>query len=192
MSSVAPRIRTSVLADLLPGERVRDLVLVVIGTAVLIVAGQIAIPLPFTPIPLSLGSFAVLLVGATLGPLRGLSSIALYVVIGFFGAPVFAERGSGWNFASFGYILGYLAAAGIVGLLARQKADRNFFGTLGLAGLGSLAIYTCGVPWLMGFAHIDFTTALGLGVVPFLIGDAIKIVVTSMLLPLTWRAIGKP
>src|SRR5690606_32743311 len=87
-----------VLADLIPGARVRDAALVLAGTAFLIVAGQIAVPLWFTPVPLSLATFAVLLSGATLGPTRVALSTLLYLGLGMAGAPIFASQASGWSF----------------------------------------------------------------------------------------------
>jgi biotin transport system substrate-specific component len=182
---------TLVLADLVPGARVRDIALTLAGTAFITVAGYIAIPLPFTPVPLSLATFAVLLTGASLGPVRGSASALLYLALGVLGVPLFAGGNAGWAFSSFGYILGYVVAALLVGTLARHRADRSVLTTLGLAGLGSLAIYACGVPWLAAFAGVDIATAIGLGVVPFLIGDAIKIVAMAGLLPATWRLIDR-
>ncbi|MGP6178217.1 biotin transporter BioY [Microbacterium sp. A196] len=183
----APRV--PVLADLVPGARVRDVALVLIGTAFITVAGYIAIPLPFTPVPLSLATFAVLLTGASLGPLRGGISAGLYLALGMVGLPLFANGSAGWAFSSFGYIVGYVVAALVVGTLARHRSDRNAWSTLGLASLGSLTIYAFGVPWLAAFLGVDLATALGLGVVPFLIGDAIKIAAMAGLLPLAWRLI---
>jgi len=182
---------TPVLADGIPGARARDALLVLAGTAVITVAGYIAIPLPFTPVPLSLATFAVLLTGATLGPVRGAASAGLYLLIGLVGIPVFAGGGSGWAFSSFGYILGYVLAAAAVGRLARSRADRNVWSTLGLAALGTALIYLCGVPWLAMFLGVDLATALAFGVVPFLIGDTIKIVATAIVLPSAWRYIAR-
>lgn len=186
-----PFHRTPVLADLIPGTRVRDIALVLVGTLFIAVSGFILIPLPFTPVPLSLATFAVLLTGAALGPVRGVLSAALYLVLGVVGLPIFGNGFSGWAFASFGYIIGYVVAAVIAGTLARHRADRNVWATLGLAGVGTLAIYACGVPWLAVFLGVDLWTALAYGVVPFLIGDAIKIAATAALLPGTWRLLDR-
>lgn len=190
-ASVAPSRPALVLADLVPGARVRDVALTLAGTAFITVAGYIAIPLPFTPVPLSLATFAVLLTGAALGPARGATSALLYLVLGVVGVPLFAGGNAGWAFSSFGYIVGYVIAALLVGSLARRRADRTVLSTIGLAGLGSLTIYACGVPWLAGFVGVDLATAITLGVVPFLIGDAIKIVAMAGLLPGTWRLVDR-
>ena len=191
MSTASITSTTPVLTDGIPGSRARDALLVLAGTAVITVAGYIAIPLPFTPVPLSLATFAVLLTGATLGPVRGAASAGLYLLIGLVGIPVFAGGGSGWAFSSFGYILGYVLAAAAVGRLARSRADRNVWSTLGLAALGTALIYLCGVPWLAVFLGVDLATALAFGVVPFLIGDTIKIVATAIVLPSAWRYIAR-
>ncbi|WP_448710382.1 biotin transporter BioY [Microbacterium profundi] len=197
MSTAAATRRTfPVLADLIgvnsrQGARVRDVVLTIIGTAFITVAGYITIPLPFTPVPISLATFAVLLTGAALGPLRGSASAGVYLVLGLVGVPLFAHGASGWAFSSFGYIVGYVVAALIVGALARRRSDRSVWSTLGLAAVGSLTIYAFGVPWLAAFAGIDLATAFALGVLPFLIGDAVKIVAMAGLLPATWRIVDR-
>ena len=183
--------RFPVLADLVPGARIRDVALTLGSTALITVAGYIAIPLPFTPVPLSLATFAVLLTGAALGPLRGGISAGLYLALGLVGFPLFAHGASGWAFSSFGYVVGYVVAALVVGILARRRSDRTVWSTLGLAALGSLTIYAFGVPWLAAFLGVDLVTALTLGVVPFLIGDAIKIAAMAGLLPATWTLIDR-
>ncbi len=185
-----------VLADLIrtdsrQGARLRDVFLTLAGTAFITIAGFIVIPLPFTPVPISLATFAVLLTGAALGPLRGGASAGLYLALGIIGIPLFAGGSSGWAFSSFGYIVGYIAAALLVGILARRRSDRNVWTTLGLAALGSLTIYAFGVLWLATFLGVDLITALTLGVAPFLIGDAIKIAAMSALLPATWRIVDR-
>lgn len=180
-----------VLADLIPGSRVRDIALVLAGTVFVTVAGWISIPLWFTPVPLSLATFGVLLTGATLGPLRAGLSILLFMVLGMAGAPMFANQASGWSFASFGYIIGYLVAAVVVGALARRRADRTFLGTFGMIAVGSLIIYAFGLPWLMGFLDVDLAKGLQLGVVPFLVGDLIKTAAAALLLPATWKLVNK-
>ncbi|WRS30125.1 biotin transporter BioY [Actinomycetaceae bacterium MB13-C1-2] len=179
-----------VLVDLLPKSRVKDAALIVGGAAMLAVASQVLIPLPFTPVPLSLATFAVLLIGASLGPVRAGLSIGLYALVGVVGVPVFAGFSSGWGGASFGYIIGYLAAAVVVGELARRGADRSFLGTFAAAAMGSLVVYAFGVPWLMVSTGVGFGQALAMGVAPFFIGDTVKALAASGLLPVTWKVIG--
>lgn len=195
-TQAASRPAFPVLADLIrvdsqQSARVRDVFLTLAGTAFITFAGFIVIPLPFTPVPISLATFAVLLTGAALGPLRGGASAGVYLALGVIGVPLFAGGSAGWAFSSFGYIVGYVAATLIVGILARRRSDRNVWTTLGLATLGSLTIYAFGVPWLAAFLGVDLVTALTLGVVPFLIGDAIKIAAMSALLPAAWRIVDR-
>ena len=183
--------RPRVLADLVPGALVRDIALVV-GAAVLTgIAAQISIPLPFTPVPISLQTFTVLLAGAALGPIRGSLSMLLYLVAGVAGVPWFGEQRSGWEFASFGYIIGFVLAAALVGWLARRGLDRTVPGTVGIMVLGNLVIYALGVAWLANFLAVDLPTALGFGLWPFLIGDGLKIALAAGLLPAAWKLAGE-
>lgn len=184
-----PSLSAPVLAEYIPGRRVRAVALVLTGTILLTIAGQIAVPLPFTPVPVSLATGAVVLIGAAMGPALGASSVLLYLVAGLAGAPLFADQASGWAFASFGYILGYVPAAVIAGRLARRRADRSVGRTIVLTALASLTVYACGLPWLMAFLGVDLATGLALGVTPFLIGDAVKMVAAAIVLPGAWKVV---
>ena len=190
-TTVAGRAGNAVLADLIPGARIRDAALVLSATAFLIIAGQLSIPLWFTPVPLSLATFAVLLSGAALGPARAGLSTMLYLGLGMVGAPVFASQASGWSFASFGYVVGFVPAAIVVGALARRRADRSVVTTAATAALGSLLVYAMGLPWLMAFLDVDLATGLELGVYPFLAGDALKALAAALLLPAAWRVVDR-
>lgn len=187
IASVSPRT----LADVIPGGAVRSLVLVAGGAALVGLTAQIAIPLGFTPVPLSLQTFSVLLVGAVLGSKRGVASMALYALAGVAGVPWFSAHQSGWAFASFGYVVGFILAAYLVGLLAERGSDRHVLKSVGLMVVGNLAIYAFGLAGLMLFTGWSIPVALAKGVVPFLIGDAIKIIVAAGLLPATWKLISR-
>jgi biotin transport system substrate-specific component len=154
------------------------------------VAAQISIPLPFTPVPITLQTFTVLLAGAALGPLRGGASMLLYLLVGVAGFGWFSEGHSGMAFPSFGYIVGFVVAAALAGALARRGADRSVPGTIGLMVAGNLVIYAIGLPWLMAALGVDLSKGLEFGVTPFLIGDALKIALAAGLLPATWWLIG--
>ncbi|MGH2402261.1 MAG: biotin transporter BioY, partial [Candidatus Limnocylindria bacterium] len=132
----------------------------------------------------------VLLAGAALGPLRGGLSMALYLVVGVLGVGWFSEQRSGWEFASFGYIVGFVVAAAIVGWFARRGADRSVLGTVALMAAGNLVIYAIGVSWLMTWARMGLADGLQAGVLPFLIGDGLKIALAAGLLPAAWRLAG--
>jgi biotin transport system substrate-specific component len=174
---------------------VRSIALVIGGAIFVGLTAQVSLPLPFTPVPLTLQTFSVLLVGAALGSVRGAASMALYLLAGVAGVPWFAEQGSGWAFASFGYIVGFVAAAWLVGRLAERGADRKVLPTIGMMALGNVVIYVFGVAGLMVLVPtltgkpMSLGTALAVGVLPFLIGDAIKILLAAGLLPGTWKLI---
>lgn len=173
------------------GTLARDVALVLAGAVTVTLVAQVAVPLPGTPVPLTLGTFGVLLVGASLGPARGALAVGLYVLAAGLGAPVLA----GWAVgtaatASFGYVLGYLPAALTLGLLARRGADRGVLRTALAACAATALVYATGVPWLMAATGMDLRAALAAGVAPFLVGDAIKALATAALLPASWRLLG--
>lgn len=186
MSSLST-VKAPTLADAIPGGIVRNVALVAGGAGFVGLSAQLIIPLPFTPVPLTLQTFAVLLTVAALGKWRGLASMGLYLAAGVAGVPWFSEQNSGYLFPAFGYILGFLLAAILVGHLAERGADRHVLKTAGTMIVGNLAIYAVGVPWLMLVADVSLGKALVLGVLPFLIGDVIKIVAAAGLLPATWK-----
>lgn len=194
MSSIAS-VRPRTLADVIPGGMVRSVALVVAGAALVGLAAQVRFPLPFTPVPVTLQTFAVLLVGASLGSLRGASAMALYALAGVVGVPWFADHNSGWQFASFGYIIGFIVAAWIVGRMAERGADRRVLPTVGLMVAGNVVIYVIGVAGLMLLVPTLFgkpmslSAAIAAGVLPFLLFDAIKIVAAGGLLPGAWKLI---
>jgi len=190
-SAVSPASRPLVLADVVPGARGRDVGLVVGGAAFVGLAAQLSVPLPFTPVPITGQTFAVLLTGAALGWQRGLASMLLYLVAGVAGVPWFADGSSGATAPSFGYIVGFVLAAAVVGRLAGAGADRTPVRTVGLMMLGNLLIYLVGVPWLAVALDVPLGQAVALGLTPFLLGDAVKIVLAAGVLPASWRLLDR-
>ena len=193
-----PLPRKRVLADYVPavagipasvGALVRDLVLIAAGATFVGLLAQWSIPLPGTPVPLTLGTFAVLLTGASLGGVRGLLSIGVYLVAGGLGVNWFAGHQDGWGGPTFGYVVGFVAAAALVGWLAQRGGDRTVLKTAVTMVLGNLVIYAVGVPWLMNATGMDFATALDKGVVPFLLGDGIKVLAAAGLFPAAWALV---
>lgn len=176
-----------VLADILPRTKVANAALVFGGAIFVGLSAQVAIPLPFTPVPLTLQTFAVLLVGAALGSWRGMASMVVYAAAGSAGVPWFSAGSSGWGGASYGYILGFIVAAGVVGRLAERGATLTPLRTAGLMVVGNLVIYAVGVTYLKFAIDSSWSTALSLGVTPFLLGDALKIALAAGLFPATWR-----
>ena len=130
-------------------------------------AAQIAIPLPFTPVPLTAQTFAVLLAGAALGSIRGILSMLLYTVVGLVGVPWFAEGSSGFSMPSFGYILGFIAGAGLVGWLAEAGWTRTPWTPPWPWCWGNVVIYAIGVPWLKVAMGATWAGAVQMGMTPF-------------------------
>ena len=172
-----------VLADRLGGTIAREIALIAAGTLALIVLARISIPLPFTPVPVSLGTLGALSVGTALGARRGLVSVAAYALLGIAGAPVFTGTNIGWAFASFGYILGYFLVAAIAGLAAQRGADRRVL-TMAPTALASIfSVYILGLAWMIPFAHMTLEQGLMKGFVPFIVGDLVKAAVAAGLFP---------
>ncbi|MEK2473560.1 biotin transporter BioY [Streptomyces noursei] len=197
MSTVAPTLLPgAVLADLLPAAtatraRVRDVALVAGGAVITGIAAQIALPVPGSPVPVTGQTFAALLVGASLGARRGLLSLALYALAGIAGMPWFAGGAAGAGGATFGYVLGMLLAATAVGALARRGGDRGMLRTAATMLAGNAVIYAIGVPYLALSTGMPLDRAVAVGMVPFLIGDALKIALAMGALPTAWKLAGR-
>lgn len=180
-----------VLADLVPRSLARTASLVVGGAALTGLCAQVAVPVPGTPVPVTLQNFSVLLVGAALGWRRAAASMSLYLAAGLADVPWFAGQTSGWVTATSGYLVGFLAAAAVVGFLSSRGGDRTPLRTAGTMGLGTLTIYLFGASVLALVLDVGPAEAVRLGVVPFLLGDALKVLAAAGLLPLAWRCVGR-
>ncbi|MFP8940934.1 biotin transporter BioY [Streptomyces fenghuangensis] len=186
----------AVLADVLPAStaaraRLRDAALVLGGAALTGVAAQLAVPVPGSPVPVTGQTFAALLLGAGLGPRRALASMGLYAAAGVAGMPWFAEGASGAAMPSFGYVIGMLLAAVAVGALARRGGDRGALRTAGTMAVGTAIIYAVGVPYLALATDMSAGQAVAAGLVPFLIGDALKAALAMGALPAAWKLVGR-
>lgn len=179
------------LADLLPGERARDAVLVLLGAVLTGLAAQVSFHVPGTPVPVTGQTFAVLLTGAALGLRRAGLSMLLYLAAGVAGVPWFAAHTSGYVGASFGYVVAFVAAAAVVGALAERGGDRTVPRTVATMLVGTVAIYAVGATWLAIDLGVGPGKAFSLGVQPFLIGDTLKLVLAAGLLPGTWWLVGR-
>lgn len=180
-----------VLVDRIPGARVRDAAVVVGGAGLVALCSQISIHVgSLSPVPFNLGTFAVLLVGAALGPVRAFASLAMFVAAGAAGAPVYADGASGFGGVTYGYIIGYVLAAVVMGALARRGADRHVLTTFGQMALGTAIIYSIGVPWLAYAGGMSMGTAVEKGMLIFLVTDAAKALIAAALLPATWKLLG--
>ena len=187
--------QTEVLSTrILPRTRVTTAVLVLAFALFTALAAQIRIPLPFTPVPITGQTFAVLLSGGVLGMYAGASSQVVYVIMGAIGLPFFAGGTSGWEVvtgATGGYLIGFVFAAAYVGYMAERGEDRRFSSSIGMFLTGTLIIYAFGVPWLMNYLETDLADAVAKGMAPFLIGDVIKALLAAALLPTAWKLLGE-
>ncbi len=192
--AVLPGRRT--LADTIPGEAVRDAVLIVGFALLTAAAAQISISIGTTPVPITGQTFAVLLAGGTLGASRGAASQLLYVALGAIGLPFYADGGGGWDTATgatAGYLVGFVVAAALVGWLAERGQDRRVSTAIPAFIAGHYAIYVLGAVWLGHDLDLPFTapagtaSAMSVGVAPFLVGDVAKAVLAGVLLPAAWR-----
>lgn len=167
-------------------------ILVAVGSLFIAACAQLAIPLPFTPVPITGQSFAVLLIGIFFGSRLGAATVLAYLAEGASGLPFFAEGTGGLAvFAGLtgGYLIGFVFASYCAGFLAEKKWDRKVW-TAGLAMfLSSFVIFAFGVTWLSSF--IGFSKAIEFGFFPFLPGDVFKTVVAALLLPQGWKYFGK-
>ncbi len=205
------------LIDLIvPGKGLlRDAALVASFTLLVALFAQIVVKLPFTPVPITGQTLAVLLAGGALGANRGAASLALYMLVGMVGLPVFAPslgegtefhfifpwQGSGdfvWQIASGGYIVGFIGAAWVIGRLAERGWDRSWRVLLALLA-GNVVLYVPGLLWL-GYWAVDNSWTSGASVIPdtlqwglwpFVAGDLIKLYVASVALPGAWALVGR-
>jgi biotin transport system substrate-specific component len=155
---------------------------VVAATALVAICAHIAIPLGFTPVPVTMQTFAVLLLGLLFTPGAAFACLALYLAEGACGLPVFSPHGPG-GIAQLlgptgGYLLSYSFAAALASLLYR-RGRRSFLTALTSAGVGSLVILAAGATWLGVLAHLKFSVVFAQSVAPFLPGDAVKILAAT-------------
>lgn len=196
MSAIAERVgrrdtRAAALAS--------DALLVLTGS--LFVAGfaQLYVTLPFTPVPVTGQTFAVLLVGGALGAVRGGASLLLYLVWIAAGLPFASEGRGGADLleaasVTGGYLWGFVVASALVGWLAERGWDRKLSSSLGAMLLGSVVIYLFGLPWLASALDVPFVApgetfndAFEFGLYPFVVGDLLKLLLAAITLPAAWR-----
>jgi biotin transport system substrate-specific component len=191
MSAFASAPRRAVLADVIPGSRVRDAILVVSGALLTALFAQISIEVPGSPVPITGQTLAVGLVGATLGLRRGMASLSLYALLGLF-LPFYADGDSGWDViwgASGGYIVGFIFAAGFIGWMAEHGADRNvLMAFLAFVG-GQLIIFAFGLAVLKISVDESWGWTIHNGFTIFIIGGLIKAAIGAIVLPSAWTLV---
>lgn len=189
MTTLAPTIYNRTFPRV--SEIVRDITLVLLGSWLIALFAQIEIPLPFSPVPITGQTFAVLLVGALLGSKRGAAAMLAYITQGAAGLPFFAGGASGFGIltgATAGYLVGFIVAAYVVGLLAERGMERNFKTSIVPFLVGTVIIYAFGVTWLSTVVG-SFGKAVELGLVPFIVGDVLKMLAAGVALPSAWKMI---
>jgi biotin transport system substrate-specific component len=171
-----------------------DALLVCAGTLFVALAAQVSFHLGFTPVPITLQTFAVLLVASAYGPVLGTASLLLYLLVGIAGAPVYAEHKHGWEVFSGvtgGYIVGFVVAAALTGYLAERGWDRRFSTAVSVMLTGSVVIYACGVIWLHHDLGVNWADAFEYGLYPFVPGDIVKLYLAALALPGAWKLVDR-
>ena len=172
----------------------KDFLLVLGFSLFVAICAFIAIPLPFTPVPITLQPSAVLLAGAVLGSKRGSLAMLIYLAEGATGLPVFAGGTGGFLHLlgpTAGYLWSYPVAALVTGLLCERGLDRSYWTSVFSMLPGTLIIYALGVPWLAVVMHLNASQAFVGGMLPFIPGDLLKLAIASALLPSLWQLVRK-
>ncbi|SDH06611.1 biotin transporter BioY [Roseospirillum parvum] len=194
-SALAPTLAPTLAGTLWPVAETRAarlgraLLLAFAGSLLLTLSAKVQVP--FWPVPMTMQTFAVLVLGMSLGWRLGMATVLLYLAEGALGLPIFAgtpERGLGLAYMAGptgGYLVGFVLAAGLVGRLGEAGWDRGVLTTLAANALGTAVIFGCGFLWLS--ALIGAESAFTAGVVPFLPGAALKIALAAACLPLAWK-----
>lgn len=190
MNPDATTLRRPCLASVIAGETTLSAVsLVVVAVALLTLSAKIQIP--WWPVPFTMQTYVVLVVGMGYGARLGVLAIAAYVALGAMGLPVFAgtpERGIGVSYIlgpTGGYLIGFLAAASVCGWLAERKWDRHFVRSLVAITIGHGVIFACGVGWLA--MHLGGERAIAVGFTPFILATLLKTVAAAVSLPVVWK-----
>ena len=187
MTTLAPTLTTRLFPNL--SAQLRDILLVLAGSLLMALCAQIVIPLQ--PVPITGQTFGVLLLGAALGSKRGAAAMLAYIAEGALGLPFFAGGASGLAIltgTTAGYLVGFVIAAFVIGLLAERGLERSLRTSLVPFLVGTVIIYTFGVGWL-AIVLGDVGKAIALGMLPFLFGDALKLIAAALVLPAAWKFI---
>lgn len=189
----SPAVSQPLIQQLFParGSIVRNALLVAFGVALISLAAQVRIDIG--PIPVTLQTLAIFLIAAAYGSSLATLTMLTYLLVGGFGMGVFTGAASGWAYmtgATGGYLIGFLAAATVVGFLADRGWDKRFSLTVAAMFIGTAIIYAFGLLWLKQFAP-DWQTTFMWGLTPFVAGDLVKILISASILPLAWKLLGK-
>ena len=186
--------QAALIDRVIPRSAINNVALILSGAVFTAYAAQLVIPM--WPVPITAQTLAVLLVGSVLGATRGAISLIVYFSMGAVGLPVFSAATSLSFGPTFGYLVGFIAAAAVVGYLSQRGWHKSVSGVLGSFAIANSVIYLFGLPWLafvlgsLGAAN-DLASVAAAGVAPFILGDVIKMTVAAALLPLAWKFLGK-
>lgn len=198
MTNATASTSRPVLADrFVTASRTTDVALVLGGVAVVSVLAQVQVPL--WPVPVTGQTLGVMLVGASLGARRGALSLLTYLVLGVAGLPIFAEFSGGPLSVlkpSFGFVIGFVLAAGLIGWLSERDWDKKWFRSAAAFFAASLVPFAVGLPYLavvlgqLGFPN-DLQSVLAAGLYPFIVGGVAKWLIAAAALPVAWRVLGR-
>jgi len=163
-------------------------------TLLTIISAQVVIPLPFTPVPMTLQTFAILFGAAAIGPYKSTMAQFLYLLIAAIGFPVLASDKGGVEAlfgATAGYLFAFLVSSYVVGHVAKQLSTRKFINVFVGFFLGTFLIYFFGATWLAFYTGNGLAYGISKGVLPFVLGDIVKALLAASLLPVTWKLIKK-
>jgi biotin transport system substrate-specific component len=186
--------RAALIDRVIPRSVVNDLALILSGAVLTAYAAQMVIPM--WPVPITAQTLAVLLVGSVLGATRGAISLIAYFSMGALGLPVFSAATSLSFGPTFGYLIGFVAAASVVGWLSERGWHKSVSGVLGSFAIANAIIYLFGLPWLafilgnLGVAN-DIAAVATAGLLPFIVGDVLKMMLAAALLPIAWKFFGR-
>jgi biotin transport system substrate-specific component len=192
MTDKGVTIPSVVIANVVRGRAAVNMLLVIGASALIAIAAQIAIPLPFTPVPLTMQPLAVIFIGATLGSTRGAAAAALYLLEGFSGLPVFAQghAGPAWLLgATAGYLYSYPAAAWLAGFVSERGWGNSIVRSVSGMLLALAVIYAGGWSWLA--ALTNSRAAFAAGVAPFVLADIVKVAFGAALLPKAQKIVAR-
>lgn len=187
MSSTPAVHRPRVLTDAIPGDRVRDALLIVGFAIAIAAAAQLRVFLPGTTIPVTGQTFAILAGAIALGGTRATAGSLLYLAVGVAGVPWFAVSGG----SSVGYLVGFVLASAVIGAIAQRWGSRSPVKVAAAMAVGNVVIWVCGVLGLMVVLGIGLGAAISAGVVPFLLGDAVKLALAVAIVPTLWRLVDR-
>ena len=173
--------------------RTKQMVLIALMTAVTCVLGPLSIPLPFSPVPISLTNFAIFLAIFVLGMKNGTISFIIYLLLGAVGVPVFSSFRGGLQVLAGptgGYLIGFIFLALIMGF-ALEHFDRKLVPTIIGMIIGMAVCYAFGTVWLAKLLSLSFKEGLMMGVIPYLPGDAAKIIIAAIVGPKLYGATQK-